>query len=172
VGDDVDDTPPPPPVSRSGANSLRSPSAKAEGYPASEAGAGGLDIHATATSIAEQLVANEVKKGQVATVTGADLKLLLSSWEVDSFIAGGNETASALQRIVAARAMLIQQLEKKKRGEPAAQFADAVRLAKAEIKAIQDQISAAKMKKDIDAAVNMAATCKRLQTLVGEAEKK
>src|SRR5262249_12913758 len=120
---------------------------------------------------AQQLLANQVKKGQVATITGADLKLLLSSWEVDAFIAGGNETASALQRIVAARAMLIQQLEKKKRGEPA-QLADAIRVAQAEIQTIQEQIAAAKERQDIDAAVNMSATCKRLQTLVTEAEKK
>jgi hypothetical protein len=174
VGDEVDDTPPPPPVARvAQPNSLRSPGSEAPGYhaPAADYASAGLDLHATATSIAEQLVANHVKKGQVATITGADLKLLLSSWEVDAFIAGGNETASGLQRIVAARAMLIQQLEKKKRGEPA-HVADAVRLAQAEMTKIQEQIAAAKEKNDIDAAVNMAATCKRLQTLVTEAEKK
>lgn len=173
VGDEVDDTPPPPPpvghAHVAQPNSLRSPGAEAPGYQAPE---GALDIHATATTIAQQLVDNHVKKGQVATITGEDLKLLLSSWEVDAFIAGGNETASALQLIVAARAMLIQQLEKKKRGEAAAYVADAVRIAKAEIKKVQDQIAAAKEKKDIDAAVNMAATCKRLQTLVTDAEKK
>src|SRR5262249_14897664 len=112
VGDKVDDTPPPPPVSRPSVETRHAPSSASGTTP-------GLDIHESATSIAQQLLANQVKKGQVATITGADLKLLLSSWEVDAFIAGGNETASALQRIVAARAMLIQQLEKKKRGEPA-----------------------------------------------------
>jgi hypothetical protein len=163
VGDEVDDTPPPPPV---GHARVAQPSS------AVQASEGALDIHATATTIAQQLVDNHVKKGQVATITGEDLKLLLSSWEVDAFIAGGNETASALQLIVAARAMLIQQLAKKKRGEIGTHVADAVRIAKAEIKKIQEQIDAAKQKKDIDSAVNMAATCKRLQTLVTEAEKK
>ncbi|MCI0348531.1 MAG: hypothetical protein L0Z53_03820 [Acidobacteriales bacterium] len=168
VGDEVDDTPPPPPVARSATGS---PGLQPRVSEANQERTTTLDIHETATTIAQQLVANHVKKGQVATITGEDLKLLLSSWEVDAFIAGGNETASALQRIVAARAMLIQQLEKKKRSV-AAQVGEAVRLAQAEVNTIQEKIAAAKEKKDIDAAVNMAATCKRLQTLITEAEKK
>ena len=169
VGDKMDDTPPPPPISRSAA--VPAAGSEASRLRSEADAAAGLDIHATATTIAQQLVDNHVKKGQVATITGADLKLLLSSWEVDAFIAGGNQTASALQLIVAARAMLIQQLEKKKRNEIGTHVADALRIAQAEIKKIQEQIAAAKEKNDIDAAVNMSATCKRLQTLVTEAEK-
>jgi hypothetical protein len=130
-----------------------------------------LSLQKMVESISEQLTANHVKPGSVATITARDLKLLLSSWEVGAFITAGEDAADALQRIVAARALLLQQMERRKRGGQHARVKEAAALAKAEITNIQQRITQAKWAKKIDAAVNMSASCKRLQTLMSEAGK-
>lgn len=126
-------------------------------------------IAKTIEAITEQLTSNNVKPDCVATITAKDLKLVLSSWEVGAFVAAKGDSAVALKRIVATRAVLLQQIEGRKRtGKPQGVRA-AVKLAESEVGRIQFQISAAKQKKDIDGAVNLSATCKRLQTLIAEA---
>ena len=126
-------------------------------------------IAKTIEAITEQLTSNNVKPDCVATITAKDLKLVLSSWEVGAFVAAKGDSAVALKRIVATRAVLLQQIEGRKRtGKPHGVRA-AVKLAESEVGRIQFQISAAKQKKDIDGAVNLSATCKRLQTLIAEA---
>jgi hypothetical protein len=130
-----------------------------------------LDVQQMVESITEQLTANSVKAGSVATITASDLKLLLSSWEVGAFIVAGEEGGDALQRIVAARAILLQQIERRKRRAKSVQVKEAVSLAQGEISRIQAKITAAKQAKKIDAAVNMSASCKRLQTLIAQANK-
>jgi hypothetical protein len=105
-----------------------------------------------------------------ATVQMGSARLMLSSWELAAFVRGGDEISDALQRAVAARALLFQGVEKCKRGQPAP-LPGLARMAHAEAARIQEQVARAKDARNIDAAVNLAASGKRLLALMEEAEK-
>jgi hypothetical protein len=72
---------------------------------------------------------------------------------------------------VAARALLLSQVERRKHGEAGLDLRGAVKTAQLEAAKIQARIAIAKESKDIDSAVNLAATSKRLMTLLEEADK-
>ncbi|MBZ5646180.1 MAG: hypothetical protein LAN37_03025 [Acidobacteriia bacterium] len=131
-----------------------------------------LDVQACREHISEQLIGEvQPTPTSVATVYYKDTKVLLSSWEVTAYTQGGNDSAEALQRAVAARTVLLEAVERKKKRVPAADLPDILKLAHAELALLQESIAKAKDAKDIDAAVNLAATCKRLLSLIDEAEK-
>lgn len=131
-----------------------------------------LDVQACLEHIAQQLIGEvQPTPTSVATVFYNDAKILLSSWEVTAFTKGGNDAADALQRAVAGRTVLLECVERKKKGLLAADLPEAVKLAHAEVSLLQETIAKAKEMKDIDSAVNLAATCKRLLGLIDEAEK-
>ncbi len=130
------------------------------------------DVQSCLEHIAEQLLdAVQPTPTSVATIHYHDSKVLLSSWEVAAFTKGGNDAADALQRAVAGRTLLLEAVERKKKGVPAADLPEALKLAHAEAALLQESIAKAKERKDIDAAVNLAASCKRLLGLIDEAEK-
>lgn len=120
--------------------------------------------------IAERLLHTTIKNAQVTNLTFGDLKILLASWEVEAFTHGGNESADTMQRAVAARVALSLAMEEKKSGR-AGDISEAIGWAHAEAAQIQERIAEAKEKKNIDAAVNLAATSKRLVALAADAEK-
>jgi hypothetical protein len=128
------------------------------------------DLDTCLEQIAEQLLAVTGKSASVSTVLMGGTKLLLASWEVAAFVRGGDDVSDALQRAVAARAIVSLAIERKKRGETA-DLNPAISLAHAEASQIQERIAEAKDKKNIDAAVNLAATAKRLLGVLDEAEK-
>jgi hypothetical protein len=122
------------------------------------------------TDIAEQLNAVPAKKvpGVSAIVLGG-CKLLIATWEAQAF-AQTDATAQALQRTVAARTILHVCMERHKKNEPT-DLAAAMDIARTQAEEIKAHVEAAKEAKNIDAAVNLAATSKRLSTLVAEGEK-
>ena len=131
-----------------------------------------VDVQACLEHIAEQLIGEvQPTPTSVATVYYNDAKILLSSWEVTAFTKGGNDAADALQRAVAARTILLESVERKKKGVLSADLPEALKVAHAEIALLQESIAKAKERKDIDAAVNLAATCKRMLALIDESEK-
>jgi len=131
-----------------------------------------MDVQSCLEHIAEQLIGEvQATPTSVATIHYHDSKVLLSSWEVAAFTKGGNDAADALQRAVAGRTILLEAVERKKKGVPAADLPEATKLAHAEVALLQESIAKAKERKDIDAAVNLAATCKRMLGLIEEAEK-
>ncbi len=131
-----------------------------------------LDVQGCLEHIAEQLIGEiQPTPTSVATVHYNDAKILLSSWEVAAFTKGGNDSADALQRAVAARTLLLEAVERKKKNLPAVDLPDVIKLAHAEVALLQESIAKAKDAKDIDAAVNLAASGKRLLSLIDEAEK-
>ena len=131
-----------------------------------------VDVQACLEHIAEQLIGEvQPTPTSVATVFYNDTKILLSSWEVSAYTKGGNDAADALQRAVAARTILLEAVERKKKGVLAADLPEALKLAHAEVALLQESIAKSKERKDIDAAVNLAATCKRMLGLIDEAEK-
>jgi hypothetical protein len=120
--------------------------------------------------IAEQLKAIPAKNSPaVSAIVLGGCKLLIATWEAQAF-AQENETAKALQRTVAARTILHVCLERHKKNEPT-DLAAALDIAHGQVEEMKVHVEAAKEAKNIDAAVNLAATAKRLSTLVAEAEK-
>lgn len=129
------------------------------------------DLQGCVEFLAEMLFKEAAKPGVVtATVQMGSARLMLSSWELAAFVRGGDEISDALQRAVAARALLFQGVEKCKRGQPAP-LAGLTQMAHAEAARIQEQVARAKDARNIDAAVNLAASGKRLLALMEEAEK-
>jgi hypothetical protein len=120
--------------------------------------------------IAEQLQAVPAKNSPaVCAIVLGGCKLLIATWEAQAF-AQSDETARALQRTVAARTILHVCLERHKKNEPT-DLAAALDIARGQVEEIKVHVEAVKEAKNIDAAVNLAATSKRLLSLVGEAEK-
>jgi len=120
--------------------------------------------------ISEQLKAIPAKNSpSVSAIVLGGCKLLIATWEAQAFT---QETATsvALQRTVAARTILHVCMERHKKNEPT-DLSAAVDIARAQIEAMKEHVEKAKESKNIDAAVNLAATSKRLLSLIAEAEK-
>ena len=120
-------------------------------------------------SISEQLFAAK-HKGTVSTVTIGGSRQILASWEVSAFVRGGDTCCAAIQKAVAARSLLAEAAQKVRNGQTNG-FVQALECAHGQACAIQEQVAKAKDRGDIDSAVNLAATAKRLLTLIDETEK-
>ena len=120
--------------------------------------------------IAEQLRDVPPKNSPaVSAIVLGGCKLLIATWEAHAF-AEDNETAKALQRTVAARTILHVCMERHKKNEPT-DLAAALEIARGRMEEMKVHVEAAKEAQNIDAAVNLAATSKRLLSLIGEGEK-
>jgi len=106
----------------------------------------------------------------VSAITLAGCKLLIATWEAEAFIGAQSEMASALQRTVAARTILHVCMERQRKGESTA-IDVALKLARTQVMEMEQQVAVAKEANNIDAAVNLAATTKRLLALIDEGEK-
>lgn len=121
--------------------------------------------------ITRQIMAAPPKMGaSVTPITLAGCKLLIATWEAEAFTNGTDEYALALQRAVAARTILHVGVERHKKREPADLFV-ALEIAHLAADQMRDHVARAKEAKNIDAAVNLAATTKRLLGLITEGEK-
>lgn len=121
--------------------------------------------------ITEQLAAAPPRHSPaVCAITLAGCKLLIATWEADAFVKAADDFGVALQRAVAARTILYVCMERHRKGEPT-DLSVALELAKEQVTAMEKQVVAAKESSNIDAAVNLAATAKRLLALMDEAQK-
>ena len=123
--------------------------------------------------IAKQLAAANLQKVHLATATVqiGDCKLTLSSWEVAAFVKDGTDSAELLQQAVVARAIVSEAVGRKKGGAAVPDFKPAIVLGRAEASRLQEATAQARDAKNIDAAVNLAATQKRLLQVLEEANK-
>lgn len=120
--------------------------------------------------IAEQLKSVPAKNvPAVSPIVLGGCKLLIATWEAQAFVQD-DETSKALQRTVAARTILHVCVERHKKNEPT-DLAAAMDIARAQVEEMKQHVEAAKEAKNIDAAVNLAATSKRLLSLIAECEK-
>ena len=121
--------------------------------------------------INQQLMKLPPSKGaSVAPITLAGCRLLIAAWEAEAFTRTGNSFHRGLQRAVAARTILYVCVERHKKKEATDLFA-ALEIAHLATQEMRDDVAAAKEQKDIDAAVNLAASAKRLLALIDQAEK-
>jgi hypothetical protein len=120
--------------------------------------------------IAEQLKSVPAKNfPAVSPIVLGGCKLLIATWEAQAFVQE-DETSKALQRTVAARTILHVCVERHKKNEPT-DLSAAMDIARAQSEEMKQHVEAAKEAKNIDAAVNLAATSKRLLSLIAECEK-
>ena len=94
---------------------------------------------------------------------------MIATWEAEAF-RGGDEPAGTLQRAVAARTILHVCIDRQKKKEPT-DLTAALEIARQQVEEIKLQMERAKKVSNIDAAVNLAATAKRLQALLDEGQK-
>jgi hypothetical protein len=121
--------------------------------------------------ITRQIMAVPPKNGaSVTPISLAGCKLLIATWEADAFTKGTDDNATTLQRAVAARTILHVSVERHKRQEPTDLFV-ALEIAHLAVEEMRQQVARAKEAKNIDAAVSLAATTKRLLGLIAEGEK-
>jgi hypothetical protein len=120
-------------------------------------------------SISEQLFASK-EKTTVSTVVLGGSKQVLASWEVNAFVRGGEASGLAIQRAVAARCLLSESAEKVKNGQPNG-LASSLECGHIQAAMIQEHVAKARDRGDIDSAVSLAATAKRLLALIDETEK-
>jgi hypothetical protein len=117
--------------------------------------------------IAEQLAAVPQKHTPaVSTIHLAGCKLMIATWEAEAF-RGTGEPSGTLQRAVAARTILHVCIDRKKKSE-ATDLAAALEIAQRQVDEMKVHVERAKKASNIDAAVNLAATAKRLLALVEE----
>ena len=134
--------------------------------------AGAVDSEKCLEAIWEQLIAAPPSRGRsMSTVVLQDTKVLLSSWEVAAFVAGGDQEAEDLRRAVVARALLAVATDQRKRSGDLNQLASALALAKEEVSYFQGRVEQAKRAKNTEAAVNLGISTKRLLSFIEEAEK-
>lgn len=145
------------------------PAALLSSEPASDAAKSDY-LQRCVADIAEQLSSMPAKHAPtVSTIHLGGCKLLIASWEAEAF-SNESDAASALQRAVAARTILHVCMDRQKRGEPA-DLNSAMQLAEHQAEDMKLRVAEAKEAKNIDAAVNLAATAKRLLALVEEGRK-
>jgi hypothetical protein len=122
------------------------------------------------TDIGEQLKSVPAKNfPAVSAIVLGGCKLLIATWEAQAF-AQEDETSKALQRTVAARTILHVCVDRHKKNEPT-DLSAAMDIARGQVEEMKQHVEAAKEAKNIDAAVNLAATSKRLLSLIAECEK-
>jgi hypothetical protein len=122
------------------------------------------DIH-------DQLIAVPHKNTpSVSAITLGGCKLLIATWEAEAFTQPHGELSAALQRTVAARTILHVCMERHRKSEPT-DLGFALSMARKQTEEMEAQIAAAKEANNIDAAVNLAATTKRLVALIDEGDR-
>lgn len=120
--------------------------------------------------IAEQLKAVPPKNSPaVSAIVLGGCKLLIATWEAQAFAQDG-AMALALQRTVAARTILHVCMERHKKNEPT-DLTAALDIARSQVDVMAEYVEKAKEAKNIDAAVNLAATSKRLLSLIADGKK-
>lgn len=120
--------------------------------------------------LTRQLLAVPPKRGaSVTPITLAGCKLLIATWEAEAFTKGTDEIATVLQRAVAARTILYVCVDRQKKHEPTDLYV-ALEIAHLAAEEMRHQVERAKEARNIDAAVSLAATNKRLLGLIAEGE--
>ena len=124
-------------------------------------------------SIAAQLGEANLQNSHLATATVlvGEFKVLLSSWEVTAFTKPDSDIAETLQQAVVARAIVSEAVERLKATGEALDLKLAASLGRAEVARLQEGIAQARDARNIDSAVNLAATQKRLLQILDEAAK-
>jgi hypothetical protein len=105
------------------------------------------------------------------TVRLEDTKVLLSSWEGEAFLKPIGEESEDLRRAVVARALVAVAIDQRKRSGEKKDLDASLLLARAEVGYFQGRVEQAKVAKNMEAAVNLGISTKRIRSVIEEAEK-
>jgi hypothetical protein len=123
-------------------------------------------------AISEQLSANQPSSSRtMSTIVLKNTKVLLSSWEVDAFVNDAGQESHDLRRAVVARAMIAVAMDSRKQTGESASLKKALDSARSEVAYFQRRVEEAKQSKNIEAAVNLGISTKRLLSFIEESEK-
>ncbi len=140
--------------------------------PASVATVGSWDKQQCAKAIGDQLQGAHANAARpMSTVTLQGTKLLLSSWELGAFHAGASAGSDSIRDAVVARAMLAMAIDDFKKSNAVAPLKVAVEVARADVPNFQKVIENMKNERNIEPAVNLNISVKRLSAFLSEAEK-
>ncbi|HET6842486.1 MAG TPA: hypothetical protein VFK06_12510 [Candidatus Angelobacter sp.] len=103
-------------------------------------------------------------------ITLGGCKLLIATWEAAAFTEGTDKISQGLRDMVAARTILHVAIERHRKGEPT-DIGTALDIARQQVEEMRAHIAIAKETKNVDAAVNLAATTRRMMALTEEAKK-
>ena len=155
----------------SGGQPASKPSA-ASSVQTSSANQAGLDRQQCEKEIADQLRSSPATASRpMSTVSLKGSKLLLSSWELTAYHSGAEGEPANVRKVVAARAVLAVAIDEFKKSNVAAPLKAAIETARAEVSEFQKVIENAKNERNIEAAVNLNISVKRLSAFLSEAEK-
>jgi len=129
------------------------------------------EFKAVQAQLEEALTHSASAENTMTRITLGTQRLVLSSWEVRGFLEPSEEFSSAMQHGVAARVLVERELEKAKTGAKLQHIGDLMHFAHAKAALMQEHVAQARDARDIDAAVTLAATSKRLTQLLQEAGK-
>jgi len=130
-----------------------------------------VDVETLEEKIWEQLIATPPVRGRsMTTVTVENTRILLSAWEVAAFISDSGQDSEELRRLIVARALLSNSIERRKRLMDFRLLHQAITHARAEIPRFQERVDFLKRSMKTDGAVNLGISLKRLLALVDEAE--
>jgi hypothetical protein len=161
---------PPVPPAPSIAPAQASPPRPAPAPPSTEHADEDDYLQRCVADISEQLAAMPPRNGPgVSTIHLGGCKLMIATWEAEAF-RGQTESERSLQRAVAARTILHVCMDRHKKKEPT-DLTAALEIAQRQAEEMKTHVIQAKEAKNIDAAVNLAATAKRLLALVDEGQK-
>ncbi len=131
-----------------------------------------LDFENCMEQIWEQLIATPPSRGRsMTTVKIGGARILLSSWEVTSFVTENGPSAEDLRRAVVARVLVSAAMESAKETGNATSLDRAMNMARVEVTRLQERVDVAKQAKDTESAVNLGISTKRLLSALDEAEK-
>jgi hypothetical protein len=135
-------------------------------FPAAQA-----EIEDCIERIWEQLIEAPPSRGRsMSTVTLKNSKVLLSSWEVTAFLSEGGQDSEDLRRAVVARSLLVMASDERKHSGESAALESAITGARKEVSYFQGRVEQCKRDKNVEAAVNLSISTKRLLSALEEAE--
>jgi hypothetical protein len=119
----------------------------------------------------EQLIDAPPSRGRsMSTVILKNSKVLLSSWEVTAFLSEGGQDSEDLRRAVVARSLLVMAIDERKHSGDAASLETALAGARKEVSYFQVRVEQSKRDKNVEAAVNLSISTKRLLSSLEVAE--
>jgi hypothetical protein len=131
----------------------------------------GVDVQRAIAHIAKQVAAGSQPKGAAAvSVELGGSQFVLSSWELMAFL-NSNAMSIALQRAVVVRSLIERALSSIKKTGESPDLVSAFELGREVAAEMQQRIAQARDAKNLNEAVEMAASSKRLATVMGEAER-
>src|SRR5271155_263853 len=107
----------------------------------------------------------------MSTILLKNTKVLLSSWEVVAFVGEGGQDSEDLRRAVVARAVIAVAMDSRKQTGESASLGKAIEMARAEVAYFMERVEQAKKSKNIEAAINLGISTKRLLSFIEESEK-